>query len=361
VIPAALMIRHAAGTCPVYLGAGLLRALPALVEEHLPNRRLAVIADHNVASCITAPIDAPVLTFPAGEPSKTRETWSRLTDQLLARHFGRDSAIIALGGGVTGDLAGFVAATYLRGVPVLQVPTSLLAMLDASVGGKTGVDTPAGKNLVGAFHQPVAVVVDPGVLATLPEADLRAGLAEAVKHALIADATHFAWLDGASQAILTRDLATLEELLRHSIAIKVAAVEADESDRGRRAVLNAGHTIAHALEAATGYAMRHGEAVAIGLVVEARLGEGAGFTAPGTAQMLAAALERFGLPTRVPAHVTTDMLFAGIGSDKKNQAGALRFSFPARIGAMAGDDAAGWTQPASEQAIRSAIDDGGRL
>ena len=356
-IPAALTVRHAAGTCPIYIGAGLLRALPALVERHLPGCRLAVIADHRVASCVSVPIDAPVLTFPAGEPSKNRETWSRLTDELLARQFGRDSAVIALGGGVTGDLAGFVAATYLRGVPVLQVPTSLLAMLDASVGGKTGVDTPAGKNLVGAFHQPVAVLVDPGVLATLPDADLRAGLAEAVKHALIADATHFAWLEGASRAILARDPATLEELLRHSIAIKVTAVEADESDRGRRAVLNAGHTIAHALEAATDYVMRHGEAVAIGLVVEARLGERAGFTAPGTSPTLVAALERFGLPTRVPAEVTTDRLIAGIGSDKKHRAGTLRFSFPARIGAMAGDDAAGWTQAASEAAIRAAIED----
>jgi len=356
-IPAALTLRQAAGGCPIYIGAGLLRALPGLLEEHLPGRRLAIIADQNVAGCVSVPVDAPVLTFPAGEPSKTRDTWGRLTDELLARRFGRDSAIIGLGGGVTGDLAGFVAATYLRGVPVLQVPTSLLAMLDASVGGKTGVDTPAGKNLVGAFHQPVAVLVDPDLLASLPEADLRAGLAEAVKHALIADATQFAWLEGAGRAILARDPATLEELLRRSIAIKVAVVEADEMDCGLRAVLNAGHTIAHALEAATSYALRHGEAVAIGLVVEARLGERAELTAPGTAPALVAALERFGLPTRIPPDVSTDTLVAAIASDKKNRAGTARFSFPARIGVMVGDDSAGWTQPASEPAIRAAIDD----
>lgn len=352
----ALTVRHASGTCPIYIGSGLLADLPELTARHLPGCRLAVIADDTVAALVRSPLVAPVLSFPAGEASKTRDTWSQLTDRLLALGLGRDSAIVALGGGITGDIAGFVAATYLRGIPVLQAPTSLLAMLDASLGGKTGVDTPAGKNLVGAFHQPAAVVIDPDVLGTLPSAEWRNGLGEAVKHALIADRSHFDWLSASLEAIIAGDTRTLETLLLRSIAIKAAIVERDEQERGERAVLNAGHTIAHAIETATHYALGHGEAVAIGLVAEATLGERIGLTEAGTAGRLAELLARCGLPTRVPASAPTSMVLDLMRRDKKNRPGELRFSLPRTIGTMAGSEASGWTQPVAEPAVRAALD-----
>src|SRR6185312_7677005 len=207
--------------------------------------------------------------FPAGEWNKTRETWARLSDRLLEHQFGRDSAVIALGGGVVGDVAGFVAATYLRGIPYVQVPTSLLAMIDSSIGGKTGVDVTAGKNLIGAFHQPRLVVADLDVLSSLPRSQLAAGIAEAVKHGVIADAEYFAFLEATPDAILRGDAAAVERLVTRSIEIKAAVVAEDEREMGRRAILNFGHTVGHAIEATVKYDMLHGEAVAIGMAYEA--------------------------------------------------------------------------------------------
>ena len=242
---------------------------------------------------------AAELVVPAGEASKNRAQWSALSDQLLDLAFGRDSAIVALGGGMIGDLAGFVAATYLRGIPCLQVPTTLLAMLDASVGGKTGVDTPHGKNLIGAFHPPAAVLADPLVLRTLPEREYRAGLAEAVKHGLIADAAYFAWLGASADAIARRDETTLATLVRRSVEIKAAVVGEDERESGRRAILNAGHTVAHAVEHASDYALAHGEAVALGLVAECELAEAMGIGRRGLGADVSGLLGRLGLPVRL--------------------------------------------------------------
>ncbi len=337
-----LQIRHGAGACPVYIGRGLLARLGELAGRHCPGRRLAVISDDRVAAAVPVPLDAPRLTFPAGERSKHRDQWARLTDLLLEAGFGRDSALLAVGGGVTGDLAGFVAATYLRGVPLIQVPTSLLAMLDASIGGKTGVSTPAGKNLVGAFHQPAAVVADPDVLATLPPAERRQGLAEAVKAGLVADAAQFGWLEEHAAEVSAGDPDRLEDLIRRSVPIKAAVVEADERETGLRAILNAGHTVAHAIEAATGHAVPHGEAVAMGLVVETRLAERLGIAADGTAARVESLLQRLGLPVRPPAGVGSGQLLALMRADKKNRRGTVRFSLPTRIGAMAAPDDA-WT------------------
>lgn len=262
---------------------------------------------------------------------------------------------MAVGGGVTSDLAGFVAATFLRGVPWLEVPTTLLSMLDAAVGGKTGVDTPNGKNLVGAFHQPVAVVMDPAVLATLPAIEIRNGLAEAVKHAVILDAVHFAWLGAAVGPILGRDARTIESLLRRNVGIKTEVVHADEHETGRRVILNAGHTIGHAVEAATGYAVSHGEAVSIGLVAEAEIGERLGVTERGTAGELSTLLERLGLPVRVPRGVAVDALIAAIRTDKKNRAGGIRLVLLARVGTVHGTDRGGWTVAVPETLIREAL------
>jgi 3-dehydroquinate synthase len=352
-------VRHALGSYPVYVEPGALARLADLVERHLPRRRVALIADESVFGLLRegrladARWDGAALTFPAGEGSKTRETWSRLTDELLRLGFGRDSGIVALGGGVAGDLAGFVAATYMRGVPCLQVPTTLLAMLDASVGGKTGVDTAEGKNLIGAFHPPVAVVADPLVLATLPEREYRAGLAEAVKHGLIADREYFAWIEANADALVAREPGALERLVRRSVEIKADVVAEDEREGGRRAILNAGHTVAHALERATDFRLPHGEAVGLGLVAETALATGLGIATPEAGARVAALLEGLGLPTRVREPVNEERIIAAMASDKKNRAGGIRFALPRGVGTMgAGPE---WTTEAGEPAIRAAL------
>jgi 3-dehydroquinate synthase len=354
--PPAVTLRHAGGECPVYIAAGILAALPDLVERHLHGRRVVVVSDDRVATAVPLPLDGDRLTFPAGEPSKTREEWARLTDRMVSLGVGRDGAVLAVGGGVTADLAGFVAATYMRGIPVLQVPTSLLAMLDAAVGGKTGVDLPAGKNLVGAFHQPAAVAMDPETLRTLAEEEYRNGLPEAVKHAAIADPEHFAWLEARLDAVLRRDPVVVEALVRRSVEIKAEVVAADEREAGRRAVLNAGHTVGHALEAASGYALRHGAAVAAGLTVEARLGEHMGVTLPGTADRLTALLSRSGFASGVPSSVDLELVLAHMRSDKKARGGATRFVLLRDIGAVAAGSDGGWTHAVSERAVRDVLE-----
>jgi 3-dehydroquinate synthase len=354
-----IVVRHSRGSYPVYVEPGILSRLGDLIREHLPERRVAMIADEMVHRLYRSgrlgerQWDGETLTFPSGERSKTRESWSWLTDELLRLGFGRDSGIVALGGGVAGDLAGFVAATYLRGVPYLQAPTSLLAMLDASVGGKTGVDTAEGKNLIGAFHPPVAVLADPRALVTLPDREYRVGLAEAVKHGLIADREYFDWMDREAGPLVARDAAALEHLVRRSVEIKAEVVSEDEREGGRRAILNAGHTVAHALEQATGYRVPHGEAVGLGLVAEAALAAGLGLATPEAGARLVALLERLGLPTRVDEPVSADRLLAAMGSDKKNRGRAIRFALPRGLGAMGpGPD---WTTEAGEPAIRAAL------
>jgi len=324
----------------VYVEAGALARLPLLIQELLPRRRVALIADSRVHSIYrsgewgTAPWDGESLTFEPGEKSKTRETWADLTDQLTGRGFGRDAGLIALGGGVTGDLAGFVAATYMRGLPYLQVPTTVVAMLDASVGGKTGVDTPNGKNLVGAFHPPAGVIADPCTLKTLPEREYRAGLAEAVKHGLIADDSYLAWIESNTDTIGKRDPVTLVQLVRRSVEIKAQVVSDDERESGRRSILNAGHTIAHALEHSSGYLIPHGEAVALGLVAESYLAEILGIATPGVSRRVAALLARLGLPVGLSAAVPRRRLLDNMTRDKKNKKGEIHFALVERAGEM---------------------------
>jgi 3-dehydroquinate synthase len=302
-----------------------------------------VIRDENVARAVPSPLPgAPSLTFPAGERHKTRETWAALTDQMLAREIGRDAVVVAIGGGVTTDLAGFVAAAYLRGVPWIAVPTSTLGMIDAAVGGKTGVDTPAGKNLVGAFHQPGAVFCDPDVLRTLPEANFRDGLVEAIKHAAALDAGYGAWLETHAAAVLARDAGTLATLVHRSVELKGDVVADDEREAGRRAVLNAGHTVGHAVEHASGYALRHGEAVGIGLMVETRVAEALGLCEGGTASRIEHLLAVFGIPATIPPGLSPDLVLQAMRADKKNRAGVVRAALLASFGRVRhdGDD---WT------------------
>jgi 3-dehydroquinate synthase len=348
----------------IHIGTGLLDEVPGLLQRHCPAARYAIVADSTVAklfgdrlamACGAAGVPATVFTFPSGEWNKTRETWAMLSDRLLGAHVGRDAAVVALGGGVTGDVAGFVASTYLRGVPFVQIPTSLLAMIDSSIGGKTGVDVPSGKNLLGTLHQPRLVVADLAVLGSLPAAHLAAGLAEAVKHGVIADREYFDFLDRECGAILEKQPAALERVVRRSVEIKAHIVGLDERETGLRAVLNFGHTIGHAIEAAMGYEMLHGEAVAVGMALEARLAEALGVAEGGTADGITRLLERYRLPVTRPETVGPDALLELMGHDKKNRGGELRFALPRRIGQMHGDSGAGWTVTADEAAIRAAL------
>jgi 3-dehydroquinate synthase len=347
----------------VIVGRGVLERLPELLSERCAAHSYAVIADHKVAELFGATLmrrlaeaglNARLFSFPAGEWNKTREQWAELTDALLKARVGRDGAVVAFGGGVAGDLAGFVAATYLRGVPYVQVPTTLLAMIDSSIGGKTGVDVPAGKNLVGTFHQPRLVLADVDLLATLPRPQLAAGMAEALKHGVIADAGYFASLQDAD-GLLARNPERLLSVVRRSVEIKAAVVSADEREAGRRQILNFGHTVGHAVEARSGFELLHGEAVAVGMTVEARLAESLGLAAPGTLETIKDALQRFGLPTGIGERLSADELIEVMKSDKKSREGALFFALPKRIGEVAQSADGGWTVQVAEPAVIQAL------
>lgn len=293
----------------------------------------------------------------AGESNKTRETWATLTDRLLEEGYGRDSTILALGGGVVGDLAGFVAGTFMRGVSFVQIPTTLLAIIDASIGGKTGVDTPAGKNLVGVFHPPAAVFSDPQVLDTLPLNELRAGFAEAIKHGVIASEPYLhAVVSGASRLLTSGAAASdsMVSLIVPSIEIKADIVSRDEREEGLRKVLNFGHTIGHAVELVSGYSLLHGEAVAIGMALESELAERIGLARTGTAATIIDAVQSAGLPTSLPTGLEGNAMIEAMRSDKKGRSGRIRFALPLRIGAMAGADT-GWTVSVGDDQLREVL------
>jgi len=348
----------------VVIEPGALSRLGELAAEAAPAHRYAIIADASVADLYGSRVRAAferaeqrvdLFTFEAGGANKTVATWASLTDALLDAGFGRDSAVVGLGGGVAGDVAGFTAATYMRGVPVVQVPTSLLAMVDASIGGKTGVDSPHGKNLIGAFHHPRLVVMDPEVLATLPDQELRCGLAEAVKHGAIADAAYFEWIEEHADALLEREPEAMTALVRRSAEIKASFVARDPLEAGPRKALNFGHTIGHAIEGATAYGVPHGYAVAIGMVAEARAGEDAGITTPGTAERIRAVLRRLGLPDAPPAGLEPGRLASLMQRDKKARAASPRFALLESIGNLARTPTGGWTHPLGDAAVRAAL------
>ena len=348
--------------CTVTVARGALDALGDLVARAAPAHRCVLITDEHVGPLYAARARAAlgatpvtVLAIPPGEAQKTRARWAELTDAMLAAGCGRDTTVLALGGGVVGDLAGFVAATFMRGVPVVQVPTTLLAMMDASIGGKTGVDTPAGKNLVGAFHQPAAVVVDPDVLDTLPASQLRAGMAEAIKHGVIADADYFAALDDALPALLAdvRHPAMVDVIAR-GIAIKCDVVRRDEREAGVRKILNFGHTLGHAIETESDYRLLHGEAVAIGMVLEGALAERVGAAEPGTAARVEAAVRRAALPGTLPRDMAPARILARTRGDKKARAGIAEYTLPRRIGEMTGA-ASGWSIRVSDDDVMAVL------
>ena len=302
-------------------------------------------------------LEAQLFTFAAGEWNKTREIWATLTDDLLRAGIARDSAIVALGGGVAGDLAGFVAATYMRGLPVVQIPTTLLAMVDSSVGGKTGLDTPGAKNLLGAFHQPSLVLVDPMVLNTLPDSQMAAGLAETLKHGLILDAEYFERIADGLDRIFARDPEMLDDLISRSVTIKAGVVSQDTYESDYRRVLNFGHSVGHVLETLSGYGWLHGEAVAVGMVLEAALGEAVGVTKAGVAERVREVLEAARLPVEMDSDVEPTRFFEIMEADKKREGGRGRYTLLAGIGRVAPCSDEGWTHEIEEEVVRSVLFD----
>lgn len=350
------------------VGAGLRRSLSDLLLRHAPAHRYAVLSDEVVATLHgkslvadlnTDGLSAEIFTFVGGEAGKTATAWAELVEALASAGFGRDCCVVAVGGGVTGDMAGFVASTFARGVPLVQVPTSLLAMIDASIGGKTGIDLAAGKNLAGTFHQPRLVVADPELLHTLPDPELRNGLAEAVKHGAIADASYLQRIGEGSAAILARQPHALQRLIADSVRIKLRSVAEDAREAGARAALNFGHTIGHAVERASAYTIAHGQGVAIGMVVEARIGETAGLTSAGTADGLAAVLAGMGLPTAVPDGIGAGAVLDATRTDKKARRGEVRYVLLEELGRVARDEDGGWTHAVSDQVVRDSLETGG--
>lgn len=349
---------------PVVVEPGLLDNLAGHLASVSPVGRHVIIADSNVSALFggvvvagfrTAGKKVDLIEFDAGEEHKTRETWARLTDRLLELECGRDTCVVALGGGVTGDVAGFVAATFMRGVPFIQVPTTLLAMLDASVGGKTGVDTAAGKNLVGAFHQPRGVYVDPRVLRSLPENHFRSGLAEAVKHGAIADSAYLRRIAVEADGLLTRGAGPLAALISRSVEIKAEVVAEDPFESGRRATLNFGHTIGHALEVESGFEMPHGFAVSIGMLLEAEAGECAGVTQSGTAAQLRSHLVGLDLPVGLPPGFSADGIVRHTYRDKKARSARPRYALLREVGIAAQAEDGSWTHELPEDVVLDVV------
>ena len=324
---------------PILIAGGLL-GRPEIFEQHLRARELLIVSNTTVAPLYLPKLTASLgkrriveVILPDGEAHKTLSNAARVLDVLVANRLGRDCAVLALGGGVVGDLAGFAAACYQRGVDFVQLPTTLLAQVDSAVGGKTGVNHPGGKNLIGAFHQPILVVNDTATLASLPPRELRAGLAEVIKYGLIADAALFGWLEQHLEELLAGDPQALAHIIRRSCEIKAAVVGRDERERGERALLNLGHTFGHAIESVTAYReWLHGEAVGAGLVMAAAMSAACGVLDPSEAERVRQLVERAGLPTRINA-VAPAVALEHMRIDKKVLGGRLRLVLLRGIGA----------------------------
>ena len=324
---------------PILIGDGLLRE-PALLGERVPGRDLLLVSNVVVSPLYADAVIRSLagrriveLALPDGEVHKTLASVSRIFDVMVANRFARDCVVLALGGGVVGDMAGFAAACYQRGVAYVQMPTTLLAQVDSSVGGKTGVNHPGGKNLIGAFHQPVTVIADTATLRTLHLRELRAGLAEIIKYGLVRDAQFFAWLEANIERLLAREPEALKFAIRRSCEIKAEVVGRDEREQGERAILNLGHTFGHAIESATGYASwLHGEAVGAGLLMAAAMSRDCGTMPREEVERLRELLERAGLPTAA-RDVRGEAALELMRSDKKIRAGRIHLVLLRAIGA----------------------------
>lgn len=326
-----IQVRLGERSYPIHIGSGLL-VQDTLWRGAIRGRHVLVVSDTTVAPLYLQGVvdglgrlNVATLLIEEGEQFKSLDQASRVFDALAALGANRDATIIALGGGVIGDLAGFAAACWMRGIDFVQMPTTLLAMVDSSVGGKTGVNLVAGKNLVGSFHQPQAVVIDTSTLATLPDREYAAGLAEVIKYGALGDAKFFAWLEANAAALMRRDDDVVAEAIAISCRHKAAVVARDEREEGKRALLNFGHTFGHALEAEAGYGtLLHGEAVAIGMVLAARLSNDLGMADAVDRERLQNLLRVCGLPTAVPPGHSVKRLIQRMRLDKKNLGGTLR-------------------------------------
>lgn len=331
---------------PIYIGSGLL-AQAELIAQHLPQKRVMVVSNTTVAplylDALTHALAAHgvsivPLVLPDGEVHKNWQTLNTIFDALLENRCERSTGIVALGGGVVGDMAGFAAAVYQRGVPFIQVPTTLLAQVDSAVGGKTAINHPLGKNMIGAFYQPQAVIADADTLHTLPQRELAAGIAEVVKYGLIRDAAFFAWLESNIDRLLAKDPAALAHAIEVSCRIKAELVKLDERESGVRALLNLGHTFGHAIEAGTGYGTwLHGEAVAAGMVLASRVSHALGRLSRDEVSRTVELLERARLPVQAPS-LGVDRYLDLMGHDKKVENGRLKFVLLDRIGSAFVDE-----------------------
>lgn len=320
----------------IVVAGGAYGRLDALLRQEGMDGPYLTVSQPRIAAAVDMPRlgNGSVALVPDGERAKTLRTVERLLDRMLELGMTRQSTVIAVGGGVVGDVAGFAGSVFLRGVSVVQVPTTLLAQVDSSVGGKTGVNHRRGKNLIGSFHQPRLVVTDPGLLATLPDRDYRSGLYETLKYGVIRDRVLFRILESRAEAVAARDPALIEELVRRSVAIKARVVAADEREGDLRRILNFGHTIGHAIETALGYrAVRHGEAVGHGMIGAARIASGMGLLDDAERSRIEAAIGSIG---KLPAisRLSSEALLEAMRHDKKVRGGRLHFVLPERIGAV---------------------------
>ena len=326
---------------PIHIRAGLLADIGRDLKEIKAGTRYGIISDDHVAelygpalkaSLSAAGIESELITFPRGEENKNLQTMARLASELARRGFDRGDALIALGGGVTGDITGFLASMYMRSIPFVQVPTTLLAQVDSSVGGKTGVDIPEGKNLVGAFYQPKAVYIDTDVLQTLPRVELQGGLAEVIKYGVIQDADFFDFLEEQCDAVFELENRVITRLIGRCCEIKAKVVERDEREGGIRRILNYGHTIGHAVEAASDFKIIHGLAIAIGMCAAADLAVTTGCLPVRQAEIIRNLIQKYGLPTSIPAELDRKRIKKYLLSDKKSVGGRVFYVLPEVIG-----------------------------
>ncbi len=338
-----LMVDLADRSYPIFIEEGLLvdaKRLAWTLHPLINAGQVAVITNPTVQAlygeAVLAALEGyqvDVFAMQDGEAFKTLETYAAVMDFLMTHRHNRTTTVIALGGGVVGDLAGFVAATFQRGVRFIQIPTTLLAQVDSSVGGKTAVNHPAGKNMIGAFYQPQAVLADPSTLHTLPDREYVAGLAEVVKYGVIADAEFFTWLEDNVEGLVNRDAAVLAEAIRVSCVTKAQVVAQDEHEAGIRAILNYGHTFGHAIESLSGYGTwLHGEAVAVGMVMAAQFSHRLGLLNQGVAERIESLLVALGCPVRLNQNVAPADMIEAMGMDKKAADGNLRFVVTRRLG-----------------------------
>ena len=338
-MPDTLEVALGARSYPIHIGRGLI-ADDSLYRPHLAGSQVMIVTNETVAPLYLEPVRAAlsglsvqVVVLPDGEVYKTQAVLERIYDALLGHRFGRDCTLVALGGGVVGDMAGFAAACYQRGVDFIQVPTTLLAQVDSSVGGKTGINHPLGKNMIGAFHQPRAVIADTDTLATLPDRELSAGLAEVIKYGLIGDVAFFEWIESHVSALRKRDPEALAHAIRRSCECKAEIVAADERESGRRALLNLGHTFGHAIETGTGYGnWLHGEAVGAGMCMAADLSARLGWIGASDLERVRRLVAAAGLPVDAPADLSPERFLELMAVDKKVLAGQLRLVLLRAIG-----------------------------